>query len=276
MSPRSNYVYAVLVICAGIVVSFWLFERNPDNSRILEKAEVIATKTDQNDENISDDWKKIIVSTDTNQTYTNLTKNNTKGYDDTTVTAQLSKDLFSQYLLAKQGGANLTQDQVNQIVNNIINTKYYSSRSGPTYIAQNLHLISQDNTDTIRHYKDTVNLILKTRSTEVHDNPLTVLSNALQNQKQSDVISRLDAIISIGNAGIKDLLAVSVPPSAVAVHLGLVNAFSNIISNLSDMRMIFSDPARSLSGMSQYTKNIQELNVALNNLNNYFSQKLGL
>ena len=273
---RSN-VYAVLVICFGIVTSFWLFQRKPEGASLTKtptNSLVVNTFRDI-PENTNDDWKKILVNVDPKtQIVTNLTKTNPNAFDETTLTAQMSKDFLSQYLLLKKGGKTLTQEDINGITSNIVNSPVYTKTTGPVYIKTNLHIIPKSDTETIKKYKNTINLILKNRSMQVKENPTLILGTAL-NSESENVLKRLDPIVVIGKGMVSDLLSVEVPENAISVHLGLLNTSSNLLSNLEDMREVFSDPVRSLAGMGQYSKHVIDFQNALKNLNAYFVEKLG-
>ena len=98
---NKNRVYATLVICIGIVISIWLFQRNIGSTPVVAKERgALTVNTYRNiGQNVNDDWKKLLVSTDTkNQPVTDLTKNNSGTFDETTLTAQMAKDRKSTRL----------------------------------------------------------------------------------------------------------------------------------------------------------------------------------
>jgi hypothetical protein len=126
----------------------------------------------------------------------------------------------------------------------------------------------------VKKYKDEVNLILKTRSTQIKDNPVLITNNSL-NSGQSSELSKLSSIITTGNLMKSDLLAVIVPKDAVTVHLELLNTSSRVLADIESMKDVYSDPIKSLSGISQYNVDVIDFQNSLKNLNLYFDQKLG-
>src|SRR3989344_7483802 len=151
----SNKILTVIIICFGVVTSIYLFQKTSDapvknNPTITENIDAVPVNSLDN--NQGDDWKKILVSVDSkNQTTSVLT--NPEVFDGTTLTAQMSKDFFSQYLLAKQGGKALTTNDINQITNNVMSNPQYSKENGPVYIASNLHVTAKTDLETIKKYK---------------------------------------------------------------------------------------------------------------------------
>jgi len=275
-------ILTVLIVCFGVVSSIYLFERRPTettqkntgDTAQIENLDVGRPNNLGNRNEINDDWKKILVNLDnTKQTTTVLTNRSTEKFDGTTLTAQVAKDFFSQYLLAKQGGKTLTADDINKITNNVTSNSQYSKVNGPVYIASNLHIISGENTEIIKKYRDNINQILKLRSMQVNSNPTTLTKSTTTDKKGS--VTSFDNAILAGKGMISDLLNVEVPESAIKVHLILLNTSSNILSTLESIRLSFSDPVRALAGVGQYNAQILEFQSALAGINKYFVQKTG-
>ena len=272
----SNKIYTVLVLAIGVIVSIWLLQRSSESiSSAKQSVSAVSTPKYQNVINTNTDWQKILVSVDPkNQIVTeDLTKNNQGAFDETTMTAQMSKDFFSQYLLLKQGGKALTTADINNITNNILSSPLYTNK-GAVYVSGNLHITSKIDIDTVKKYKDTLNLILKTRSSQIKDNPAFIV-NSTTNSSGSNELPKLDYITKVGQGLISDLLAVEVPSDALEMHLGLINSVSNLVSDVDGMKQIYTDPVKSLSAVSQYNKDVILFQNSLNAINAYFERKLG-
>lgn len=273
----SNKIYTVLVLCLGIVVSIWLLQRKPENvSPQRQNNNAVSAYPYQNTGATSisnDDWKKILVSVDskTQGITEDLTADNSEVFDATTLTAQMSKDFFSQYLLLKKGGNALTTDDVNKITNNILSSQTYNTK-GAVYVVGNLHMVSQTDPSTVKKYQDIINLILKTRSTQIKDDPVLIVTNAVSSGTVNE-LPKLNLVITAGKELINDLLSVDVPNDAVIVHLGLLNSVSSLLSDLEAMRQMYIDPVRALSGIGQYNKDIANFQISLNKMNAYLEQK---
>lgn len=271
----SKKIFIYIIICASAVISVWLLTRKVntaeqavtklrENSIIVEKPEIIES---------SDDWKKILtkVSTST-KTFVDVTKK--QSFDSTTLTAQMSKDFLSQYLLLKKGGRDITIEQAQKIADNVMTVPEYTNSTGARYISSNLHITKKSDKETLNTYKITVNYILRNRSLQVKEGPVAIVTSAMQKESQTE-ISKLDPIILTAKSMITDLLSVEVPESGVNVHLDLVNSVSSLEANIEAMRSSLSDPVKAMAGVSSYNQNILNFTSALKNMNLYFIAKTG-
>lgn len=272
-------IFVVLILCMASVISFWLLLRVPINSPAVQKINNV-TVTPYSDINLvankdtNDDWKKILTNIDpNNQKVIDLThKDNV--FDDTTLTAQISRDFLSQYLLAKKGGKALTQEDILKISQLTLVNNQYTKISHVVYLNSNLHINPKTDAVTVTNYKNILNLSLKNRSSAVKENPLTILSSAI-NTENSPLINKLDPIILSGKGAISDLLNMEVPGDALEVHLRLLNVTSSLVEDLEAMKEVYSDPVRSFIGANSYMQDIARLQIALKNINTYLDHKLG-
>lgn len=266
-----------MILCLAIVISSWLLLRQaPESSAIASKSSVSSVKTNSNTAAATNgDWKKLLTTVSSaNDTYLNLTQGNTETPDDTTLTAQMSRDFMSQYLLMKQGGRTLTQDDINTIVNNVLASPQYTKTTGAVYIASNLNVVDRSDTDTYKKYRNAFNLSLKNRSAQVSGDPITIMQTAVLNEDPSEM-AKLDPIIAVNKAIIGDFLTMEVPKDAVTFHLAILNSFSNILANLQAMRISMDDPIRGLVESSSFNKNMQSFVTNLGNMNAFLKLKLG-
>jgi hypothetical protein len=259
------------------VVSTWLIFRNTSyNSSLLSKNSdsTLSVGVYRNiDENTNDDWKKMLTSLDKqSDVYTDLTKNKSETPEDTTLTAQMAKDVFSNYMLTTKTGETFTSDTADQVVNNVLSLPEYTSTQGAVYIGSNLHVVGNDKS-SISSYKTTFNKVLGVRLIEVQnvDDPIEVMTVALQTESES-YLSKIDPIIKANKGFISDLLAMNVPSSAVKAHLGVLNASSNILADLEGMRAVLVDPVKSLTVIGQYNAHLNKLMTSLGDVNNYFEE----
>ena len=267
----SNKILVVFIFCIAVVLSTWLLFRNSKDYTFIAKPSVTATggvtarpyiETSEND-----DWKKMLSKIEPeNQAYVDLTANKSTDFDETTITAQVAKDYFSQYLLAKQGGKELTQQDIEKIAQNISSTPQYLKSDGAVYISANLHTVPQNDLTALKKYKNDFNLSSNKWSSQIKDNPLVIVSTALQSDNQKE-LEKLDPLITIAKGFISDFLKMEVPPSAVSVHLAMLNSFSDLLSDLEAMRVVFEDPIRAAGALGQYGNHMTQFNTALQNMN---------
>lgn len=265
----SNKIITIFIICIGIVISVWLFTRNPSSTNLKSNTpEKIVVKPSINIEKpLNDDWKKILVSVDTkNQKTVDLTKNKSTSEEDTTLTDQMSRDFMSQYLMAVKEGIDVTPEVASKIARSTLSMSTYQP-SSVVYIKENLK-ISPVSKSVLNKYKENINQAVMSVYYSVKDEPTSILISALQTENEAE-LKRLDPIITINKLTIKSLLAMEVPESAVKVHLELLNASSLILSDLESMRVAISDPVKVFSAVGSYTTNLGKFKASLANLDLY-------
>jgi flagellar motor component MotA len=270
MQTPIKRVVSVLIICIGIIVSVWAFAKNK-NIQVIQTEISSATSTTPKlfDEN---DWKRILTGVSQGTT-TILASQQVGTYsNEGTRTDQMAKDFLAQYLQLKKGGGDLTKEQINQIVLNIISTPEYTKATGVQYTIKDLHIIPQTDKETAKKYMDDGTAILKKYSNKNYEDVLTILDGAMKSQKEKD-LAKLDPIINVYKGIISDILKINVPKDATNLHLALLNAFSNTLSNIEGLRVSLTDPVQSFVSLNQFQKHISDIEVGLNNLKGYFISK---
>jgi hypothetical protein len=272
----SKKIISVLIVCIGVIVSVWLFQKKTGGV-IPTVASTDAISVNKGERQVisgNDDWKKILVSA-SNDPISVLTSNtSTSTFDDTTQTAQLSRDFFSRYLIAKKGGAALTQEQMASIVQGTLSSPEYSQVAGAVYVPANLHISKSSDAVTVEKYKNVINADLKEKSSQVRENAIAILTSAMNSQDEK-ILARLDPIIALNKGLINDFLNAEVPSDATLVHLNILNSISALLADLEAMRQVIADPVRGILGIKQYNTDIGKFSTALNNMNLYFAKKLG-
>lgn len=268
----SRKIISIFIVCLGIVLSIWFLSKDKNSGASPTNTVPVVAVSDDLRSYEKDDWKKILISMEQGTT-TILTDQSASAYpDEGTQTDLLSRDLMAQYLLLKQGGAEITTEQALQIARNTLSSTEYTKATGVKYTASDLHLNPKTSKEIAQVYMNSISLSLTNRSPKNLENELVILNRAIESTKESD-LAKLDPII-IGYKGlISDFLQISVPSDAVKVHLDFLNAMSNILSNIEAMRQTFSDPVRSLSGASQYKQHVFDLSLAMQKLNEYSLSK---
>ncbi|MBI4155926.1 MAG: hypothetical protein HY507_01700 [Candidatus Zambryskibacteria bacterium] len=276
----SNKTLTVLIICFGVVISIFLFERNPNrpssapqNTNGLTAINPAENVSRRNLDNL--DWKKILVDMGPgNQIVTNAILSD-ESFDQTTLTAQMAKDFFAQYLMLKKGGQPITTNEINKITENTLSLPEYTKATGAVYLASNLHINQNSDTESLKKYRDSLNKSVNDRleGIGVKEDPMTIFVTAVNKDDEKEM-SKLDPIILAGKDIISDLLDVEVPKELVTMHLSLLNTSSNLLLNLEQMRVALTDPVRSFVGANQYPKHMAEFQTALKNLTAYLEQKI--
>ncbi len=272
----SRKIISILIVCVGAILSVWLFSsgtkfagkfgsKSSENSAIT-----VATSTARlYDEN---DWKKILTNINP-ETSTSTTRENSLVYpNEGTQTDQMARDFFSQYLSAKRGGAPLTADQAIKIAENTLASGDYTKAVGVQYTFRDLHISSKSDKETALIYGNAVSQSFINRKPKNVESVAVIIERAVRNERESE-LAQLDPIISSLRGVLSDMLNMTIPSDAVVPHLDFIIALSNVLANTEAMRQAFTDPVRSFAALSMYDEHTQDLAVAINNLNKYFTSK---
>lgn len=197
---------------------------------------------------------------------------NSTSVEEGTLTDQMSKDFFARYLLLKQGGKEVTPEQAAKIAENTLKSADYTKTSGVVYTRKNIRVGSKTSKDLVEMYSKSITQILINRAIEDRGTTLDIISSAVKNQDQSE-LKKLDPIIASYKGVISDLVNLEIPSDAVDVHLNFLNSYSNLLSTVEAMRVLFTDPVRSFSAIGLYQGQSQELVSSVEKLSLYFKSK---
>lgn len=267
-----NKIYTVLVLCAGIIISVWLVDRKPADA--IEKkntASVIAIQNPAYSGPEDDTWKNILTKIDTNSVKTtNVVAGDT--YDAGTITAQMARDFFSQYLLTVKDGGSLTTDQANIISERVLSIPEYTKTQAVVYIPANIHMVQKTDAETVKTYHQKLNAYLKVSSEQIKDDPIVILATALQKNSEKE-LKRLDPLIVTGRTLIKNLLSMEVPANVSGAHILLLNSFSSILADVEAMRISLDDPVKAFTALGQYQKDASNLQIVLEGIETLLNEK---
>ena len=256
--------------------SVWLLAKNTPVGVKTKASDLSSTSYQNNVDTTNSDWKGLLSSTDLQNTdkVTNVSAGNSGTFDETTLTAQMARDLFSRYLLIANKSGGPTTDDADQIATQVLTSPSYTQSSGAVYVASNIKIISQTDQTTVRTYYQNLSQKMSARAPSTPGNPITILNKALQTESDSD-LSKIEPFIVAYKGVVSDLTTISVPADATAVHLALLNAYSNLLSDTQAMRQALVDPVKAIAAINQYEKHYTDMQNALLNINNYFGKKLG-
>lgn len=271
----SNKVLTTLIISSGLVVSLWLFQKTPAPLNLQKTEGAVVVSETSPIETKNDEWKKLLTSVTTKTTLgIKPGADNSSAFTETSLTGQVARDTLSQYLLSVRNGKTIDPTEAAKIAESTLSVQKYTDQNGPVYVAQNLHITAKTDIDTLKKYKEAMNASLKTRSLQIKNNPVTAVETAVAKESQVE-LTKLDSTIQAGKGFVKDFLEIEVPASAVSVHLALLNAVSNTLTDVELMKEILSDPIKGLVGIGQYNRHILEFQIALGNLNAFFGKNIG-
>lgn len=268
-----NKTYVVLVICIAFIVSVWLVQRSiptkksPDN--ILETYST---------ENTTDEsWKGTLSSINFSDPdiSTTLSPDDPNAFDETSLTGQMARDLFSRYLLTIKD--NPTQENLDKISDSILSSENYSKISSVTYNLNNINISPSNTPPSTKQYGDSLNKIIvgEMMATQKADPLPTILIESIQSENKKrlgDLETYVKAFKNITNG----LLNVSVPSDFSQLHLELLNSSSAVYTDLKAMSQFLDDPIKGIISVKQYSDDLVLMETIQEKINVLYKQKMGI
>lgn len=268
-----NKTYVVLVICIAFIVSVWLVQRSipakksPDN--ILETYST---------ENTTDEsWKGTLSSINFSDPdiSTTLSPDDPNAFDETSLTGQMARDLFSRYLLTIKD--NPTQENLDKISDSILSSENYSKISSVTYNLNNINISPSNTPPSTKQYGDSLNKIIvgEMMATQKTDPLPTILIESIQSENKKrlgDLETYVKAFKNITNG----LLNVSVPSDFSQLHLELLNSSSAVYTDLKAMSQFLDDPIKGIISVKQYSDDLVLMETIQEKINVLYKQKMGI
>lgn len=186
-------------------------------------------------------------------------------------TEKISRELFAQYLNAKKDQPNLSQKEMQIIVNNILSE--VPSVNFKIYSKGDISIIYKNNNDVVYTYANElakaifVNLLNETESI----NSITTSASEITNDEKiksltANIFQRFDPLIYKNKKTVTDLLSIPVPEILTPEHLKLLNAFEEIYESLVLMQNSANDPIILVSIKDNYSLSTQKLADSLLNI----------
>lgn len=265
----SKKVFTILIICIALISSAIIYKINKDKNtpKINENSGVLLVTRENIDLNY--DWKKILTDTSSSTT---KWMDNTNISDENTLTDQVAKDFFAQYLLLKKNGTSVTEADALSIAQKTLSSPEFQQMRGAQYTKENLHVTATINKTTLTNYYNSIKEVAGIWESHEVGGEFKITNNALM-LKDEKSIEKLDPIIADYKKIILDMISMSVPSDAVQIHLALLNNTSNVLFSIESMRASFSDPIKGLLGMDRYGLYMNNLAISISDMQKYFMLK---
>ncbi len=192
---------------------------------------------------------------------------NTVPTEDNTLTAQVSKNFFAQYLLAKQGGQEVTPEMAIEIAESVMQNIPVESNA-KQYEIKDIKVVPKT-LESQTAYIETFIRILKANPPKSKENEIDIVTRAIESQDPSD-IKKIEQIVQAYKNILTETLKIPVPKDLVPDHMIYINALSSMYTDLSEMSLVLEDPMRGYIGYSHYQKDALVLKIGFEGIQKYF------
>jgi len=243
----SKKVLSVFVLTGALVAATIIaFGKDKAGAAINYASNLVAGEKVSVPENPN--WQNELsdVAPLSDQTQSSDTASQNSGEENTTDT--VSTALVSNYLALKQNGT-LDQESAQKLIDQA--ASYVENSSFKKITAAELNIIPDNGKQTIADYGENLGNILRNNRPKEVKNEMQIVGAAVSSEDSSK-INELDGIIVIYEKIANELTKMPVPRTFVKAHLDMVNGTKGAASALREIKIVFSDPIKSLQGMQLY------------------------
>jgi hypothetical protein len=189
------------------------------------------------------------------------------------LTTQAARVVFNQtlFLSQKQGGINKQAD-MEKLVAPLVDSITAASREIKIHTEDELIIADRDNKKVVRQYGNNLGALVLRYSPNETVNEVVIFSQVMETGDYGQ-LKKLDPTIE----GFENILAnmgsITVPKSAVTLHLHLLNNLEIYLSTLKDAHALKDDPLRALVALKRYEQSVLSLSQALKNISQYFKDQ---
>ncbi len=199
------------------------------------------------------------------------TKVNTETEGDLTSTDKFSRDLFLKIIAAKKANTPPTEADLTDYLNTSIKQEI-EAQTLKEFTEGDITITSAENPEKIRAYGNMLAETLTKKPKKPLEHELVIVDRA-QTKNDPAELEKLDPLYDEYKRIESELLAMTVPKSASATHLALVNAVTRLAWSIDGFKYFLTDQIKALPGISAYADNVQEFLTSVRRFNVYFKSE---
>ena len=190
---------------------------------------------------------------------------------DGTITATFAKNFFTLYLAAKQanGGADLSETQMNDVANQAMSTLSASITPAPDFKSAQELLVSGSGPDALKAFAVSAEAVLQKNTSTATTSEINYLKDAVENN-DGTAFAHIASIAKSYRDSAAGLAVLPVPQELAADDLTLVNAMMRIGEITADFTRASSDPPAAILALQQYPQAVLTLSSAFTHIGSVY------
>ncbi|MFH1978825.1 MAG: hypothetical protein ABII97_00330 [Patescibacteria group bacterium] len=308
--PSKKFITLLVIVLLMITVILVFNSINNKNGGVQEKTTAVTknaiTETDSDNDGLAD-WEEVLWKTDPKNPDTDgdgtsdgeevrnnrnpakpapgdeLTEeeirslNNPSGYvspfDQISKTDDFTQKFLTQYLLQKSLSEGVLDDVAKEVLIKSVLGGTSLDLSFRTFSVSDIKISNTDDTATIKQYGNDMGNIIKKNDTGIKmEEILLSLKKAVETNNKTP-IEKLKTVVEKNTQIINEAAKVSVPKSAVNIHIDFLNGMSRITEMILGMYKSMDDPLSGLVAIGNYQETVTELINVNKKINAYFDRK---
>lgn len=260
----SKKVLSIFVLTAGLVGAIIIaFGREKGSEAINFASNLVVGEQISIPENT--DWQNELKNTGIGA---NLAQNFETSTSTQTATDILAQSLMANYLSLKQSGA-LDQTSAQKLVDQSVGL--FDQLQNQADFDIKLNLIPDNGRQTIADYGENLGMILKKNKPAQIINEVEIIKEALDTRDDAK-LGELDDVIAVYKKIADDLAKMSVPKTFEKAHFDIFKGMKAMGLGLEEIKSVFADPTKGLSGLQTYTSGQGLYSQAMSATINFISQ----
>ena len=262
--PHRQTLLIVIICIAAVGSTAWYVHRqnlltntSKPTSILIEKDNAVTTPVSPTK---TDDWRNQFLSTEPKTT---PVAKKTTNSEPLTLTDQMGRNFFTNYIYLQQGGLTNNDQAVKNAVNEALSETASRAPLPKTYAVSSIISYTDDSKTSTHAYGNAVALAFSLHAPRADSAEIAV--SAFDNEDMS-LLAQIDPIIKAYANTISALLTTPVPSSLANQHINLLNGLSTMKYAAEGLRVGDKDPMQALMGISSYGSAQNSLQNALKNL----------
>jgi hypothetical protein len=190
---------------------------------------------------------------------------------DGTITATFAKNFFTFFLSAKQknGGADLTDAQMNDVATQALNSLTSSITIAPDFKSAQGLTSAGSGVDAMKTFAVDAEAILRKNTSMATTSELDYLKQAIENDDDTAFSQILSIAKSYRESAI-GLAKLPVPKELAEADLALINSMMRVSQLVSDFARVNTDPMASMLALNQYPQVVLKMGNAFIQISNIY------
>lgn len=189
-----------------------------------------------------------------------------------TLTAAFAQSFFTLYMQAKEraGGGDLSQDELNQVVNDALQNLAATVKPAPDFKSSADLSVAGTGPAALTAFAANAEAVLLANTSSATTTPLANLRQAVM-EGDTRALTRLTSLATMYRTSASGLAQLAVPQELAGAHLAVVNVLMRMSQLASDFSRVEDDPLVAILALGQYTTVGQALDSAFIQVANVYA-----
>jgi hypothetical protein len=178
-------------------------------------------------------------------------------YENLNDTEKFARNFMSQYIASQPVGRQMTQAEQDNIVSQML-AGVEPETLAPHFLEKDLNIVAKPKLEELLKYVKDISAILKNEITPNVTKSFDIVSNLSEGDNYVG-IKKLNPIIDQLTISANKIIKLKVASDASAYHLNFANNAYRLVEHLNYIKLINSDPLKSMKGLQGYSAVFSEL-----------------